>query len=62
MKPKEVIAWECPGCGHRHMWWWPLGQAMSGPITAHCDACKSTTDTTLVRIAERVWVALWPGR
>jgi predicted RNA-binding Zn-ribbon protein involved in translation (DUF1610 family) len=57
----ETIAWECPSCGHRHLWRWPAGKASPGGIIMHCDACGSDTDTEMAQIGERAWVALWPG-
>jgi hypothetical protein len=62
MKSKDTIAWECAGCGHRHLWKWRKGEADTVPITMFCDRCDSSTLTELVRIGKRAWAALWPGR
>lgn len=61
MRAKDTIAWECAGCGHRHLWKWARGEANQCSILMHCDMCGATTRTTLVQIAARVWAALWPG-
>ena len=58
---KETIAWECPCCGHRHLWRWPAGEASPGDVTMHCDACGSSTETVFVQIAKDVWSVLWAG-
>ena len=62
MSKTETVAWECAGCGARHIWQWPKGEAMAGYISMDCEACGSTTMTKLVQIGIRAWVALWPGR
>ena len=61
MSQKDTIAWECPSCGRRHLWQWEHGEATPGEVTMECDNCGAGMRTELVRIAERVWSATWPG-
>ena len=57
----ESVAWECPACGHRHLWQWDQGEATCGwPITMHCDHCHVETLTELVQIGATAFAALWP--
>ena len=62
MSKKETVAWECAGCGSRHIWKWPKGEALECEITLECEACQSTCRTKLVRVGLHAWAAIWPGR
>lgn len=58
---KVRVAWECPGCGHRHLWRWDEWDVTPGKIHMHCDACGSDTRMTLAQIGRSVWAAIWEG-
>ncbi len=57
--PVDSIAWECPVCGHRHLWRWAKGEATPGAIWMGCEMCKSDSRLTLAQIGARVWAAVW---
>lgn len=59
---KDTIAWECPSCGHRHLWTWPWGKASAWGIKVHCSKCGFEHVTEMVRIGRRAWSVLFEGK
>jgi predicted RNA-binding Zn-ribbon protein involved in translation (DUF1610 family) len=58
---KVHVSWECPECGHRHMWRWSVWCASPGRITMECDGCHTFTRMTLAQLGRKIWVAVWEG-
>jgi transcription elongation factor Elf1 len=59
---KVLVAWECPACGHKHVWVWDRLDASNQRITMECDRCESTMNSNMFRIGKRVWSVHYPGR
>jgi phage terminase large subunit GpA-like protein len=65
MKQTDLVhvAWECPHCGHRHMWRWDRVDAEAcadGPIWMVCHACRAEARLVLWQIGAGVWAGAWP--
>ena len=58
---KVHVAWECPDCGHRHMWRWPGIDVVPGRIWMDCEGCYSSKRMTLAQLGRKIWVAVWEG-
>lgn len=57
------VAWECLHCGKRHLFKWPEGEAITGPITMDCErefgGCGNETQGKLYWIGTDCMAVVW---